>query len=611
LGKVNKGKFMSINVNHSSGKISTGGKDLALDAEGIGYNVSVSSNRVVDVLDPINPQDAVTKIFLENAVSNITGGVGVTLSDVQNLINSALDTISLLTPQSPPQFATKVLSVTSLSSYRITDFTQTNNTLTSISASPGSVVNNVTRSQNFYTNTLSEAGPGNSGTINVYKNGTITSTKLLDATINNGTYTDTDNLVISNNVDYGSITGNPLGFDYVINAQVSGNVPAGWNDIYVQHDLVGGTNSQTNKVEWYSDQSSPGNPLVTNKSITPSNVNVGQVYSSTIPHYTSQQQFDISFNVSKLSGDFYPATDNFITSAGTSSNSALNTISPISYQVAGLPTPLPRNYLNATSTLIATYVNVKNSTNIASETETLSIRVDNSYATAVETFTIGSKILYMRDDNNITNIIDETQVSVESVGYGNGNARRISTVNNDTPPETTFNDFIGQTSTLNSWDATVAGGILTHDQTDYSVGYLPPGPDLSTGRSASQYVQFALNRTAVSKFAIEYTGKISGCWVRLPGATTDTTSSQNGWLDATVPYEGVGVPGDTTAAGGNGSNGCGLAGVVITGSHQANKTVNITFGTESSSNATDEMIILRIKLESLDSLTKLKFKTAD
>ena len=59
---------MSININHNSGKISTSGKDLKLDATGIN-NVSVQDSRIINLLDPVNDQDAVTKIFLETRIA--------------------------------------------------------------------------------------------------------------------------------------------------------------------------------------------------------------------------------------------------------------------------------------------------------------------------------------------------------------------------------------------------------------------------------------------------------------------------------------------------------------------------------------------------------------
>ena len=74
----------------------------------------------------------------------------------------------------------------------------------------------------------------------------------------------------------------------------------------------------------------------------------------------------------------------------------------------------------------------------------------------------------------------------------------------------------------------------------------------------------------------------------------DTTSSLNGWMDTTIPYEGIGVlvvildlveMVQMVAV---------WQGTIITG-QVVTETINVTFGTESSSNSTDNLILVRIK----------------
>jgi hypothetical protein len=79
---------------------------------------------------------------------------------------------------------------------------------------------------------------------------------------------------------------------------------------------------------------------------------------------------------------------------------------------------------------------------------------------------------------------------------------------------------------------------LRHDVTNYSTGYLPVGPNLSTGRSGAQYFTFRFVRSGVSKFNITYitsTG-IGGIWAAMPGTggTSGTTSSLNKWLSLAI-----------------------------------------------------------------------------
>jgi hypothetical protein len=153
-------------------------------------------------------------------------------------------------------------------------------------------------------------------------------------------------------------------------------------------------------------------------------------------------------------------------------------------------------------------------------------------------------------------------------------------------------------------------GTIKHFTTDLSSGYLPAGPDLATGRDGgeAQYYTFAFRRTTVAKFSITISGKISGMFVALPGASTDTTAaSTNGWMNCSEVYAGSGTPGDGT--GGNGDANAGIAQniseKVVDGTTYSNQTLSFNMGTANSSNATGNNILIRIKLESGDSVTAL------
>jgi hypothetical protein len=158
-------------------------------------------------------------------------------------------------------------------------------------------------------------------------------------------------------------------------------------------------------------------------------------------------------------------------------------------------------------------------------------------------------------------------------------------------------------------------GVLKHDQTNYSVGYLPAGPNLSVGRSGTQYFTFEFVRTTVSKFDITYAGNVAGMWVALPGSVFDTlvgstgpTSTLNGWLDMTQAA-GAGIPGANTGAGGNGSNGCSEGGAVTPNS-SGTQLKTCTFGTVSSSSTATNEIYIRIALTSGQSITALNLQAA-
>lgn len=540
-----------------------------------------------------------------NAVAlgaNTTGSLSTAAVNVSTT-QTVTDTIALmnvvlgkLVPPPPPTFPnSQSLSITSLISARMANFTQTDNTATQgRSVAGGTTVASIRRSNSYQTNNITGSGPGDTGTVTVFKNGTDAGSKVM-AGGENGTFND---LIIFNNQDYSII--NPAvaaNFWYSFDARAAGSVLAGWNEIRIAHTA----STTTNTVYWYYDSASPGTPQFTNTMITEDVASLS--YSSTVPHYNSNSRFDISFDINKLSGDTYPTTDNFAT--GTAGG-AFNTPVTLTYSSAGITTPLARNlYASSGSVNVTTTANIRSG--FGSSSLGPSIAVDNSYATGSHTFAPGVTVLYKTGTGTQ---IEETSIPVNSVGAGSGNGYRIANPGSGDTPTYAANAtaFDSQLSVLNSYDATVVGAVLKHDQTNYSTGYLPIGPDLSTGRTGSQYFTFKFVRSVVSKFDIKYTGTISGLYVALPGSIIDTASTLNGWIDTGTAYNGAGVPG--AGAGGNGSNGAAVGGVAAFNSAQTNKRVTVTFGTVSSSTTATNEIYVRVKLSAGQSLTALSIETA-
>ena len=156
----------------------------------------------------------------------------------------------------------------------------------------------------------------------------------------------------------------------------------------------------------------------------------------------------------------------------------------------------------------------------------------------------------------------------------------------------------GSAGSIATYEATVRGGDLRHDQTDYSTGYLPVGPNYSASRSGSQYFQFQFIQSSISEFQISYTGSLAGCWVCMPDNSTWTTSLSgvNGWADMFQAYKGSGIP---TSA----EPGCSSGGLM----DNNGGTFTCVFGTESSSNDTGNRILIRWKLTSGQSITAMSF----
>jgi hypothetical protein len=484
------------------------------------------------------------------------------------------------------------------------DFTQTDNTNNNRNVAGGTTVSLIKRNSSYDTVFITGCGPGIEGTVTAYRNDIDVGSRIMTDTQGEVTLIGDDNgtfgeLNIANDQDYSLITDPPIAttFWQSFDVRAVGTVTEGWNEVYIDHTAA----DNTNTAYWYYDASTPGTPSVTNYSLT-APVSPIVIYSSTIPHYTTANSFTLDFEVDKLSGDTYPTSDTFIT--GTAGG-AFNAPISVTYAGAGVTTPLARNlYVSSGSLNVTTTAQIKSG--FGSNAAACSISVNNGYNVGTRTFSPGATVLFK---TGTSTSVDETNISVASFGSGSGNAARIiNPGSSDTPSITSTTSFNSQTSTLETYDAVVVGngsqGVIKHDQTDYSTGYLPAGPDLSVGRSGGQYFTFKYTRSAVSKFDIQFTGTVAGIWVALPGSTIDNSSTLNGWVSMTTSYAGSGAPGANIAGGGNGSNGCALGGIVqINSSGTQRRTC--TFGTVSSSSTATNEIVIRIKLNSGQSITAL------
>ena len=174
----------------------------------------------------------------------------------------------------------------------------------------------------------------------------------------------------------------------------------------------------------------------------------------------------------------------------------------------------------------------------------------------------------------------------------------------------TAHAWSGAETIAGTQEAVTRFGTLSHFTTNLSSGYLPAGPDLNSGRSGAQYFTFAFRRTTMSNFTVRLTGTVSGFFIAAPATDIDDASSINGWLDAGITYGGAGTPGGDTGNGGNGSNGCAFTSGdrIIDGTSYSNDTFTLTLGDQNATNSFGNQILVRIKLESGDSLTALSIE---
>ena len=581
--------------------------NLVANITGTGANINGTLN-VSGLVTIPNTAGGATAIEMGSPTQGNLVSNAVTLttsSSVSNAIAQLNVVLGKLVPPAPPNFpASQSITVASLSTYRMANYVQTDNTPgANKSVAGGTTVTTVRRASSYSVNTITTAGPGDTGTISVQLNGSNAGSRTLTANLDgNGTYS---NLIITNNYDYRNANANiPAGFWSVFTSQASGTVTEGWNEVFIADSAT----SNTNTYSWFYDSSNPGTPAFSTLTISPPG-SPSYTYSSTVPHYNNTNIFTLTANVNKLSGNMYPTSDNFVT--GTAGG-AFGAPSSVTYTAAGVTTPLAQNLyvssgnasISTTSTIIAGFG--------ASSTGP-SLSSNNSYNSNSQAFTatLAANVLYKTGTTSSASIIEEANVFVGStIGSGSGLAFRIINPGSTDTPVYTGSEaaFNSQSSTLQTYDPTVVANILKHDQTNYSTGYLPAGPNLSAGRSGSQYFTFKIIRTSVSKFDVKWTGNIAGLWVALPGSTIDSTSSANGWIDMSIAYAGAGIPGVNSP--GNGSDGCALGGVAPLNSAQTNKSVTATFGTVSSSSTATNEIYIRIKLTSGQSVTALSLQTA-
>jgi hypothetical protein len=596
-GKLSLGSNANITI-------SGGTLNYVLTTDGAG-NLSWSSAGSIGVIGNSIPMGTNS---LGNLVSNaVTLTTATSVTDGITQLNTVL---GKLVPASPPNFPNSItLSITTAtSSGRMCNFVQTDNTPGANKSIAGGTVVSVVRGSSYSTNTISNTGPGDTGRLTVYLNGAGAGNVTFNTNATpsaNGVYS---NLVVTNNYDYNTANANiAAGFWYVFSSQASGTVTQGWNEVYLADTAAGNTNTPS----WYYDAAAPGTPVYSNVTVTAC-ASPSLSYSSTIPHYNSGTQFGFGFSVNKLSGDLYPNNGNLLTNS-TAAGGAFQAPASVTYASASITVPLARNlYVSSGTATGNTTANIVAS-GFGSSSTGPSVTVTNSYNSASQAFTtaLAANVLYK---NGSGTAIDEGNVIVTSVGTGSGNAYRIISPGAGNTPTYTGSEaaFNSQSSTLQTYDATVVGsasqGVLNHDQTNYATGYLPVGPNLSSGRSGTQYFTFKFVRTDVSKFDITYAGNVAGLWVALPGSVIDASSSANGWINMTQAYGGAGYPGVNSP--GNGSNGCSLGGAVIPNVTTASVSKTCTFGTVSSSSTATNEIYVRIALTSGQSVTGLSLKAA-
>ena len=462
---------------------------------------------------------------------------------------------------------------------------------------------------------------GLTGTVTAMVNGSPSGSKTFSTSLNEtGTFS---NLVISQQADaHDTISSStyPTGFYQTFDSKISkpfAEYSIGVNDQRIEHSTTG----ETNYVTVMCDDLTDVPTLDDTSSILSESVAGNYRYISGIPYYnTGNPKLTLSgLSVTNWIGQAYRDTNQVLefsngTNSEGTSGATIQTqfagyadLEDATYLVSGVPTANTLNYSFSDQTIDITQSNI-------AAVETIKARINNvngsstykEFSTKVQVHTA-----------NPTGILEDS-IPVSN-GLGNGyitdNAIRIAdfvadNTNNPTivgATDYTATPFTGAVGVSGTQEATVRWGTLKHDTTDYSTGYLPVGPDRSAD-TGTQYFTFAFRRQVVANFSITMnTTGISGLWIAAPGTAIDSASGLNGWIDGTAQYAGVGVPGSNTASGGNGGDGCALTGAdVIPTNTSINSTYTMTLGSENMSNATNNVVLVRVALEAGKQITNLQ-----
>jgi len=524
-----------------------------------------------------------------------SGAFTINNSDhTKDSINELNFILGKLVPKAPDTFDGLALSLTGTAGVgRLCQgFTPTNNTGGSAPSAGTQYTRNT--DSTITTNYINDVGPGDAGTVTGKVNAVGVGTTTLDTGINNAT---SDAVQIADNKDAAQSTRNSgitSQFYQVYDVRLlNAASPDGFNKAFLTHG-----SATTDEVFWYEDPSTVSAPVISFSSVTnPSSPTFS--YSSGIPHYTqaSANAFTYVLTVTNASGDMYN-NNTFLTSDGQGS-AFQNSGSKNYTNFAGGTNPPTRNYGVGTGV----------TTLITSIPRDLHTTVTSNHFTRYDASTpYGShnnqRISFSTPMNIMgttarPNQIDEDNIS-NTAGNGNNGTRVNAGSTGDNPTAVYTSWGGGSAGSIATYEAAVRGGVLRHDQTNYSTGYLPVGPNYSSGRSAAQYYQLQLITPNVSEFNIVVTGTYSGCWVCMPDNSTWTTglSNTNGWADMFTAYGGSGVPR-------NAAPGC-ASGTVMSGSSGTFKCV---FGTESSSNDTNNRILIRWRLNNGHSITAMSYTT--
>ena len=477
------------------------------------------------------------------------------------------------------------------------------------------------------TTSISNAYRSDSGTASAEFDGSADGSKAFStSTGETGTFT---SLIITDEGDaYDEISSTtyPKNFYQVFSGRVTKDISSvnhGVHSVSIKHTATGSTNNV-----YIVKDNLTATPSVDIGSASLAEETAGSYrYVSGIPYYNtgSPQVKLVGATITNLTGQaFLDSSSIFDIASGTNaegtSGSAVQQEARTYAQIDGTSTmlssgtPLANVGVGGAYSLGDVIVDITSSSRAV--VEGVKFRATNMNGFGSYTADHGTKLQVW----TATPTFDEGTITVsDSLGAGfDDDGKRITGFGSsaDTPAfgsgvnNYTANVWSGAVTIAGTSEAVNRFNTLKHFDTNLSSGYLPAGPNLNTGRSGAQYFTFAFRRTTMANFTVRLSGTVSGFFIAAPGTDIDDASGLNGWLDAGLTYAGAGTPGSDTGNGGNGSNGCAFTSGdrIIDGTSYSNDTFTLTLGDQNATNATGNNILVRIKLESGDSVTALSIE---
>lgn len=456
--------------------------------------------------------------------------------------------VGMLLPDPPAQLSSKTLSFTgdptpTLYATGYTDNTGSGPTAGSdvaARASGGSVTSDL----------VTDFGSGNSGTLTVLVDNVNAGSIVLTGADNSGV---DGSLEITADADFPPAI---PGFFQALSAQVSGTLGGpGLHDVQLEHSETGSTNT----AQILLDHVVPAPTCAITQLVEGP---VTTALSSGIPHYSANSQLRLDADGTNLSTDAYLKSGIFRLGGTNGIGPDVN----INAGDSGLPAVFAKDV--ATASVTAAGFTIQGDVHTSAKITCSSGNPDERSSTVSSTDTI----LVM--SGTATAAVDEMAIPVSNtLGAGSGDGSRVNLSD-----ELAFDSSAAKATD----EASVVGGKIKQDTTNYTTGFMPVGPDYST-HDATQSFEFEFTRSSVSKFDIQIDGTYSGLEVKLPGVA--------GWWDMTQLYPGAGLP----------NPGC-ASGTVASGSG----TFGCTFGTETSTNSTGNKILVKLTMSAGDVVNSIE-----